>query len=145
MDNTEEKNAQSCTPDEACCCDAAASTKEEISAALDNLVDLIKRYDGRAIFSAFLEDPEERKTRRLLEFSSAAFQSEGTNTKVYGWTGAFGYFLKANECFEGNVKTMGEGVRLFLEQQQKTKMKDRMNPVAAMLKIAGCECEECEG
>jgi len=54
MDNTEEKNAQSCTPDEACCCDTVASTKEEISAALDNLVDLIKRYDGRAIFSAFL-------------------------------------------------------------------------------------------
>lgn len=43
MDNTEEKNAQSCTPDEACCCDTVASTKEEISAALDNLVDLIKR------------------------------------------------------------------------------------------------------
>lgn len=54
MDNTEEKNAQSCTPDEACCCDTVASTKEEISAALDNLVDLIKRYDGRAIFSAVL-------------------------------------------------------------------------------------------
>ena len=119
MDNTEEKNAQSCTPDEACCCDTVASTKEEISAALDNLVDLIKRYDGRAIFSAFLEVPEERKTRHILESSSSVFQSERMNFKVYGWTSAFGYLLKAGECFEGNVKTMGEGVRLFLEQQQK--------------------------
>lgn len=66
------------------------------------------------------------------------------NTKVYGWTGACGYLLKANECFEGNVKTMGEGVRLFLEQQQKEKMKRGMNPIAAMLGIAGCRCEECE-
>lgn len=144
MDNTEEKNAQACTPDEACCCDTVASTKEEISAALDNLVDLIKRYDGRAIFSAFLEVPEERKTRHILEPSSSVFQSERMNFKVYGWTSAFGYLLKAGECFEGNVKTMGEGVRLFLEQQQKTKMKDRMNPIAAMLGISGCECEECE-
>lgn len=144
MDNTEEKNAQSCTPDEACCFDTVASTKEEISAALDNLVDLIKRYDGRAIFSAFLEVPEERKTRHILESSSSVFQSERMNFKVYGWTSAFGYLLKAGECFEGNVKTMGEGVRLFLEQQQKTKMKDRMNPIAAMLGIAGCECEECQ-
>lgn len=61
MDNTEEKNAQSCTPDEACCCDTVASTKEEISAALDNLVDLIKRYDGRAIFSAFWRSRKKEK------------------------------------------------------------------------------------
>lgn len=67
------------------------------------------------------------------------------NFKVYGWTSAFGYLLKANECFDCNVKTMGEGVRLFLEQQNKEKMRRGMNPIAAMLKIAGCECEECEG
>ncbi len=34
---------------------------------------------------------------------------------------------------------------MFLEQQQKEKMKKRMNPIAAMLGIVGCECEECEG
>ena len=61
MDNTEEKNAQSCTPDEACCCDTVASTKEEISAALDNLVDLIKRYDGRAIFFRLFGGPGRKK------------------------------------------------------------------------------------
>lgn len=151
MDNTtieEEKNTQNCTHNEACRNPAtfasAPSTMEEISTALDTLIDLVKRYNGRAIFAAFLEDPEERKTRRLLESSSSVFQSERMNFKVYGWTSAFGYLLKAGECFEGNVKTMGEGVRLFLEQQQKTKMKDRMNPIAAMLGIAGCECEECE-
>ena len=152
MDNTtieEEKNTQNCTHNEACRNPAtfasAPSTMEEISTALDTLIDMVKRYNGRAIFAAFLEDPEERKTRRLLESSSTAFRSEGTNTKVYGWTGAFGYFLKANECFDCNVNTMGEGVRLFLEQQQKEKMKKRMNPIAAMLGIVGCECEECEG
>lgn len=150
MDNTtEEKNTQPCTPDEACCCDASASapapsTREEISAALDNLVDLIKRYNGRVIVSAFLEDTEERKTYRLFEAADAVFQSEGMNTKVYGWTGACGYLLKANECFDRNAKTMGEGVRLFLEQQQKEKMKRQMNPIAAMLGFTGCVCEECE-
>lgn len=145
MDNTtEENNAQPCTPDEACCCDTAASTNEEINAALDNLIDLIKRYDGRVVVSSFFEDTEERKTRRLFEASNAVFQSEGMNTKVYGWTGACGYLLKAGECFDGHAKTMGDGVRLFLEQQQKEKMKRGMNPIAAMLGIAGCECEECQ-
>lgn len=149
MDNTEEKNTQTCTPDEACCCDAPApapapSTREEISAALDNLIDLIERYNGRVVVSAFFEDTEERKIRHLFKASDAVFQSEGMNTKVYGWTGACGYLLKAGECFDGHAKAIGEGVRLFLEQQQKEKMKRQMNPIAAMLGITGCECEECQ-
>ena len=48
------------------------------------------------------------------------------------------------EKFIQRQTKLSDGVRLFLEQQQKTKMKDRMNPIAAMLGIAGCECEECE-
>lgn len=145
----EKEDTKTTKPDEACCCDAPApapapSTREEISAALDNLIDLIERYNGRVVVSAFFEDTEERKIRHLFKASDAVFQSEGMNTKVYGWTGACGYLLKAGECFDGHAKTMGDGVRLFLEQQQKEKMKARMNPIAAMLGIAACECEECE-
>lgn len=145
----EKEDTKPTKPDEACCYDAPApapapSTREEISAALDNLIDLIERYNGRVVVSAFFEDTEERKIRHLFKASDAVFQSEGMNTKVYGWTGACGYLLKAGECFDGHAKTMGDGVRLFLEQQQKEKMKARMNPIAAMLGIAACECEECE-
>lgn len=66
------------------------------------------------------------------------------NTKVYCWTGICGYLFKAYDCLENNVKAIGEGVRLFLEHQQKEKMKERMNPIAAMLGFKGCECEECK-
>lgn len=148
MDNTtnEEKNTQNCKPDEACCCNTAAEqapvTKEELRKAIDHVMDLVGRYDGNVVVAAILGD--EGKLHRIFRASNDVFVSDGVNTKVYAWTGACGYLLKANECFDSNVKTIGEGVRLFLEAQRKEKMKDRMNPIAAMLGIAGCECEECE-
>lgn len=147
MDNTtEEKNTQNCKPDEACCCNTAAEqapvTKEELQKAIDHVVDLVGRYDGRVVVAAFIEGDD--TTRRIFRATDEVFTSNGMNTKVYGWTGACGFLLKATECFDCNVKTMGEGVRLFLEQQQKEKMKRRMNPIDAMLGIDGCECEECE-
>lgn len=147
MDNTknEEKNTQNCSPDEACCNTAAEQapvTKEELRKAIDHVMDLVGCYDGNVAVAAILEDKE--KIHRIFRASNAVFVSDGANTKVYTWTGACGYLLKANECFDSNVKTIGEGVRLFLEAQRKEKIKDRMNPIAAMLGIAGCECEECE-
>lgn len=146
MDTTEEKNTQNCKPDEACCCNTAAEqapvTKEELRKAIDHVMDLVGRYDGNVVVAAILGD--EGKLHRIFRASDAVFVSDGANTKVYTWTGACGYLLKANECFDSNAKTIGEGVRLFLEAQRKEKMKDRMNPIAAMLGIAGCECEECE-
>lgn len=145
MDNTEENNTQTCTPDEAYChptAEQAPVTKEELKKAIDHVMDLVGRYDGHVAVAAILEDEE--KIRRIFRASDALFVSDGANTKVYAWTGACGYLLKANECFDSNAKTIGEGVRLFLEAQRKEKMKDRMNPIAAMLGISGCECEECE-
>ena len=142
MDNTEEKNTQTCTPDEACYDKSAAEqapvTKEELQKAIDHVVDLVGRYDGRVVVATFIEGDD--TTRQIFRASDAVFASEGRSTKI----GACGYFLRANECFDGHAKTMGDGVRLFLEQQQKEKMKARMNPIAAMLGITGCECEECE-
>lgn len=144
--NTEEKDVQLCTPDEACCCDTAAEqapvTKEELRKAIDHVMDLVGRYDGNVVVTAILKNEEE--ILRIFRASNAVFVSDGANTTVYTWTGACGYLLKANECFDSNVKTIGEGVRLFLEAQRKEKMKDQMNPIAAMLGIAGCECEECQ-
>lgn len=146
MDNTaEEKNMQNCTPDEACnnpAAEQAPVTKEELRKAIDHVIDLVGRYDSRVAVAAFIE--EENKNRRIFRASDAVFASEGRNTKIYAWIGACGYFLRANECFERNAKAMGEGVRLFLEDQQKERMKEQMNPIAAMLGIAGCECEECQ-
>lgn len=147
MDNTtKEKNTQTCTPDEACCCDTAAEqalvTQEELHAAIDRLLDLVGRYKGRAVVAAFIEGSD--KTRRVFRATDDVFASENMNTKVYCWTGICGYLFKAYDCLENNVKAIGEGVRLFLEHQQKEKMKERMNPIAAMLGFKGCECEECK-
>ena len=146
MDNTtEEKNTQNCTLDEACCCPGAEQapvTKEELQKAIDHVVDLVGRYDGRVVVATFIEGDD--TTRQIFRASDAVFASEGRSTKIYAWIGACGYFLRANECFERNAKAMGEGVRLFLEDQQKERMKEQMNPIAAMLGITGCECEECQ-
>ncbi|WP_354832441.1 hypothetical protein ABGM91_11400 [Akkermansia muciniphila] len=145
MDNTEEKNTQTCTPDEACnnpAAEQALVTEEELQKAIDHVVDLVGRYDGRVVVAAFIEG--DNTTRRIFRVANEVFASNGMNTKIYGWTGACGFLLKANECFDRNAKTMGEGVRLFLEQQQKEKMKRQMNPIAAMLGFTGCVCEECE-
>ena len=143
---TEEETNKNVTPDEARCCDIAAEqapvTKEELRKAIDHVMDLVRRYDGHVAVAVIMEDEE--KINRIFNASDAVFVSEGANTKVYAWTGACGYLLRANECFDHNVKAIGEGVRLFLEAQLKEKMKNRMNPIAAMLGIAGCECEECE-
>lgn len=105
-------------------------------------VGLLPDSDEAQAIAAFIEG--DNTTRRIFRAANEVFASNGMNTKVYGWTGACGFLLKANECFDCNVKTMGEGVRLFLEQQNKEKMRRGMNPIAAMLGIAGCECEECE-
>lgn len=144
MDITKEKNTQNCTPDKACCCDTAAQqapvTHEELNAAIDHLCDLVGRYKGRAVVTAFVEGSD--KTRRVFEATNDVFVSEGTDTRVYGWTGICGYLTKASDCLENNTKAMGEGVRFFIEQQQKKAMKGRVNPIAAMLGIVGCGCED---
>lgn len=147
MNNTtEEKNTQNCTPDEACCCDTAAEqapvTQEELNKAIDHLLDLVGRYKGCVVVAAFVKGDD--KTRRAFRSSKDVFASEGEDFEVCAWAGACGYFVKAKECFDCNAKTIGEGIRFFIEFQQKEKMKARMNPIAAMLGIAGCECEECE-
>lgn len=147
MDNTtEEKNTQPCTPDEACNNPAAKQTpvtKKELHAAIDHLLDLVDRYKGRAVVASFVEGSD--KTRRVFSATDDVFTSTDMNTRVYGWTGICGYLTKANDCLENNAKAIGEGVRLFIEQQQKReRMKGRTNPVAAMFGIAGCGREECE-
>lgn len=147
MDNTEENNTQNCTPDEACnnpTAEQAPVTKEELNAAIDHLVDLADRYNGRVALAAFLEDKENENTRQVFKASEAVFLSDGKTSKVFSWTGACGYFIKAHECFDKNAKSIGEGVCLFLEGQRREKMRERMNPIAAMLGFTGCGCEECE-
>ena len=147
MDNTtEEKNTQTCTPDEAYCCDTAAEqapvTQEELQKAIDHVMDLVGRYDGHVAVAALLED--EARPNRMFRASSAVFMSDKVDTKIYVWVGAFGYFLRANECFDLDAKAIGEGVRFFLEAQQKERTKKLLNPIASVLGIAGCECEECQ-
>lgn len=105
-------------------------------------MDLVGRYDGHVAVAALLEDEE--RTNRMFRASSAVFMSDKVDTKIYVWVSAFGYFLRANECFDLNAKAMGEGVRFFLEAQQKERTKKLLNPIASMLGIAGCECEECQ-
>lgn len=123
MDTTEEKNTQPCTPDEACCCDTAAEqapvTQEELNKAIDHVVDLVGRYDGRVVVAVFIEG--DNTTRRIFRTSNEVFASNGMNTKVYGWTGACGFLLKANECFDCNVKLWEKASVYFLNNSKKRK------------------------
>lgn len=144
--NEEDTNTQNGTPDEACCCDhdpaPVPATREELKAAIDLIFDLVGRYAGRVAVLAFLEDEEDDSTDQRFRATDATFASEGKNTKCFNWVGACGYMIKANECFSGNAKAIGEGCRLFLEQQDKERRRTRCNPLAALMKMAACREED---
>lgn len=120
MDNTiEENNAQNHPADEPCCDTATAPpvTREELHAALNHVLDLIGRYDGRIAVACFLEDEKNNCVDQIFKYSETGLSYNNDN-KCFVWASACGYFLKAAESFKNNHKTIGKGVRFFVEQQE---------------------------
>lgn len=141
MDNTtEENNAQPCTPDEACCCDTAAEqpvTVEMIEEAYNHLSDMVNRCQTPVLLHILVEhgdrvNGKSATCRAVIEMSGP---------KSTEWLAARGYLFAAGTCFSGNPEVVSQGVKLAFEKAHRSV---GMNPIAAMLGIAGCECEECQ-
>lgn len=67
--------------------------------------------------------------------------TEMTGAKSTEWLAARGYLAASGTCFSGNPETISLGVKLAFKEAHR---RAGLNPIADMIGIAGCECEECE-
>lgn len=143
MDNTtnEEKNTQTCTPDEACCCDPAPEqapvTVEMIEEAFERLRIMVNQCKT-PILLHMLIDKGDRVDSKNATCKSAM---EISGPRSIEWYAARGYLFASGACFSGNPEAVSQGVKFIFKEAHK---KTDTNPIAAMLGITGCECEECE-
>ena len=141
MDNTKEKNTQPCTPDEACCCDTAAEqapvTVEMIEEAFDHLRTMVNQCQTPVLVHMSI-DKGDRVNNKTATCDAVV---EMSGSKGAEWLAARGYLFAAGTCFSGNPDTISLGVKLVFKEAHR---RAGVNPIAAILGIAGCECEECE-
>lgn len=142
MNNTtEEKNTQSCTPDEACCCDTAAEqapvTVEMIEEAFEHLRNMVNRCQTPVLLHMLIKKGDGVKGKNAT--CDAVLEMSGL--KGTKWLAARGYIFAAGNCFSGDPEAVSQGVKLAFEHAHR---RSGVNPIAAILGIAGCECEECK-
>lgn len=141
MDNTEEKNTQNCTPDEACCCDPAPEqapvTVEMIEEAYSHLSDMVTRCQTPVLLHILVEHGD-RVNSKSATCEAVTEMSGPTCTE---WLAARGYLFASATCFSGNPEVVSQGVKLAFEKANRSV---GVNPIAAILGIAGCECKECQ-
>ncbi len=139
--NTEENNAQPCTPDEACCCDPAAEqapvTVEMIEEAYNRLEELVNQCKTPVLLHIMI-DKGERVISRTSSCKAVTGMGVAQSTK---WLAARGYLVASGNCFSVNPETISLGVKLAFQDAHR---RAGVNPIAAVLGIAGCECEECQ-
>lgn len=144
MDNTtEEKNTQPwpCTSDEACCCDPVAEqapvTVDMIEEAYNRLEELVNQCKTPVILHIKIEKGESVNSRT----STCKAVTKIAGAKSTEWLAARGYLEASGICFSGNPETISLGVKLAFKEAHR---RAGLNPIADMLGIAGCECEECQ-
>ena len=141
MDNTEEDNTQNCTPDEACCYDPAAEqtpvTVDMIEEAYNLLEELVNQCKTPVILHIKIEKGESVNSRT----STCKAVTKMAGAKSTEWLAARGYLEASGTCFSGNPETISLGVKLAFKEAHR---RAGLNPIADMLGIAGCECEECQ-
>lgn len=142
MDNTtEEKNAQNCTPDEACnnpTAEQAPVTVEMIEEAYDRLSDMVSRCQSPVLLHILIE----KGNRVDGKNSTCKAVTEMPGAKGTEWLAARGYLFASGNCFSGNPEMVSQGVKLAFEKARRSDF--GTNPIAAILGIAGCECKECK-
>lgn len=142
MNNTtEEKNTQPCTPEEGCCCDTAAEqapvTVEMIEEAFEHLRIMVNRCQTPVLLHMLIKKGDGVAGKNSV--CDAAMKMPGA--KGAAWLAARGYLMASGTCFFGNPETISLGVKLAFEHAHR---RSGVNPIAAILGIAGCECEECK-
>lgn len=111
--NTEEKNAQPCTPDEACCCDTAAEqapvTAEMIEEAYNRLEELVNHSKTPVILHLLMKDEDTGNMKSRISTCKTVTKASGSEGAV--WVAVRGYLAAAGACFSGNPKVISQGVK----------------------------------
>ena len=141
MDTTKEKNEKR-TPNEACCCDAATEqapvTVEMIKEAFEHLRKMVNQCQTPVMLHMLIDNGDSVSGKNAT--CDAVTKMPGA--KGTEWLAARGYLFASGNCFSGNPEMVSQGVKLAFEKAHRSTF--GTNPIAAMLGIAGCRCEECE-
>lgn len=141
VEEIEKEDTQTCTPDEACCCDTAAEqapvTVEMIEEAYNHLSDMVNRCQTPVLLHILIEKGDRVSGKN----ATCAAVTEMPGAKGTEWIAARGYLFAAGTCFSGSPEVVSQGVKLAFEKSHRNV---GVNPIAAILGIAGCECEECQ-
>lgn len=141
IEEIEKEDTQTCTPDEACCCDTAAEqapvTVEMIEEAYNHLSDMVNRCQTPVLLHILIEKGDRVSGKN----ATCAAVTEMPGAKGTEWLAARGYLFAAGTCFSGSPEVVSQGVKLAFEKSHRNV---GVNPIAAILGIAGCECEECQ-
>ena len=140
MDTTKEKNEKR-MPNEVCGCDTAAEqpvTVEMTEEAYNHLSDMVNRCQTPVLLHILVEHGDSVSGKNAT--CDAVTKMPGA--KGTEWLAARGYLFASGNCFSGNPEMVSQGVKLAFEKAHRSTF--GTNPIAAMLGIAGCRCEECE-
>ena len=126
---------------EVCGCDTAAGqapvTVEMIEEAFEHLKNLVDRCQTPVLVNMLIEKGDR------VDGASAACEAvvDMSGPKGTEWRAARGYIFASGDCFSGHPETISQGVKLAFKEAHK---RVGMPTIMTMLKIAGCECEECQ-
>lgn len=129
-------------PNEVCGYDPAPEqapvTVEMIEEAFEHLKNMVNRCQTPVLLHMLIDKGERVSGKN----ATCAAVTEMPGAKGTEWLAARGYLFAAGTCFSGNPEVVSQGVKLAFEKAHRSTF--GANPIAAMLGIAGCRCEECE-
>lgn len=134
----EKENTKTSTPEEACCnTTEQAPTVEMIEEAYNRLEEMVNQCKTPVLLHIKIEKGERVNSRT----STCKAVTEMACPRGTEWLAARGYLAASGTCFSGDPDTISQGVKLAFEHAHR---RAGVNPIAAILGIAGCECKECK-
>jgi len=139
VEEIEKEDTKTTAPEEGCCNPVTepASTLEMIKEAYNRLEELVNQCKTPVILHIKIEKGESVNSRT----STCKAVTKMAGAKSTEWLAARGYLEASGICFSGNPETISLGVKLAFKEAHR---RAGLNPIADMLGIAGCECEECQ-
>lgn len=129
MDNTEEKNTQNYTPDEACCCDPAPEqapvTVEMIQEAYDRLAELVNQCKTPVLLYILAQNDLE--FHQKISTNDSVIKAPGN--KGIKWNAARGFLFASGNCLAGNPEAVSQGIKYSFEFFQREKSKSRLGEI----------------
>lgn len=118
----EEKNTQTCTPDEACnnpAAEQALVTVEMIKEAYDRLEELVNQCETPALLCMIVKENDGNSEYRN---SSSNSVSKVADKERIVWNAARGFLYASGTCFSGDPEVISQGIKHafeFLERKEK--------------------------